>query len=238
MVEINDRLSSELAENGQQGGGLGQPNPLTTDEVIRRGQEAMERKRRSYEDWMLIAEALQIGRTEVMRVLHTNKPTGGRYEKAMGEWLFTRSFHLIDKCTRNHLLDCLQHRAEIAKWRASLTEGQRFNFNHPTTVLRKWKSATVVPDPNAPPKTSAFTKLQEAHIEALEKLHRAEREIARGGGDLWTPEDTVEDIAKVMLARLSANKAERIARAILKELTGSSASARSKRSAKQLSAEI
>lgn len=80
--------------------------------------------------------------------------------------------------------------------------------------------------------------MQEAYIEALE-LHRAEREIVRGGGDLWiTPEDTVEDIAKVMLDRLSANKAERVARAILKELTGSSASARSKRSAKQHGAEI
>ena len=139
MVEINDRLSSEPAENGQQGGGLGQPNPLTTDEVIRRGQEAMERKRRSFDDWMLIAEALQVGRTEVMRVLHTNKPTGGRYKKAMGEWLFTRSFHLIDKCTRNHLLECLRHRTEIAKWRATLTEAGRFSFNHPTTVLRNGK---------------------------------------------------------------------------------------------------
>ena len=139
-VEINELISNEPAENGQQGGGLGQPNPLTTDEVIRRGQEAMERKRRSFDDWMLIAEALQVGRTEVMRVLHTNKPTGARYEKAMGEWLFTRSFHLIDKCTRNHLLECLRHRIEIAKWRAALTEAERFNFNHPTNVLRKWKS--------------------------------------------------------------------------------------------------
>ena len=179
MVEINDRLSSEPAENGQQGGGLGQPNPLTTDEVIRRGQEAMERKRRSYEDSMLIAEALQVGRTEVMRVLHTNKPIGGRYEKAMGEWLFTRSFHLIDKCTRNHLLECLRHRTEIAKWRASLTEAERFNFNHPTTVLRKWKAATVVPDLSAPPKTSAFAKLKEANIECRKTSPRRARDRPR-----------------------------------------------------------
>ena len=168
MVEINELISNEPAENGQQGGGLAEPNPLTTDEVIRRGQEAMERKRRSFDDWMLIAEALQVGRTEVMRVLHTNKPTGARYEKAMGEWLFTRSFHLIDKCTRNHLLECLRHRIEIAKWRAALTEAERFNFDHPTNVLRKWKAATVVPALSAPPKASAFAKLKEANIELQE----------------------------------------------------------------------
>jgi hypothetical protein len=215
-------------ENGRQpDDGLGQPNPLTTDEVVRRGQEAMERKRRSFEDWMLIGDALQVGRTEVMRAIHTNKPTGGRYEKAMGQWLFARSFHLIDKCTRNHLLECLQHRAEIAKWRANLTAAEQFSFNHPTTVLRKWRRATLVPDPNGPPKTSAFAKLKEANIELQERLHRAEREIARDNDDLWTPRDTADDIARVVLERLPANKAERVARAILKKLKDNATGARS-----------
>jgi hypothetical protein len=207
--------------------GLGQPNPLTTDEVVRRGQEAMERKRRSYEDWLLIADALQVGRTEVMRAVHTNKPTGGRYERAMGEWLFARSFHLIDKCTRNHLLECLQHRVEIAKWRACLTEAERFSFNHPTTVLRKWQAATVVRDPNAAPKPpSAFAKLKEANIDLQERLHRAEREIKAGGGDLWKSTDKPEDIAAVMINTLSRTKAERTAKEILRRVKEQKASDR------------
>ena len=169
MVEINDLLSSEPAENGQQGGGLGQPNPLTTDEVIRRGQEAMERKRRSFDDWMLIAEALQVGRTEVMRVLHTNKPTGGRYEKAMGEWLFTRSFHLIDKCTRNHLWNACGIASKSLSGVRALTEAERFSFNHPTNVLRKWKSATVVPDLSAPPKSFGVRQIERGEHRAAGK---------------------------------------------------------------------
>ena len=47
MVEINDRLSSELAENGQPDDGLRQLKPTTADEIVRRGQEAMQRLRRS-----------------------------------------------------------------------------------------------------------------------------------------------------------------------------------------------
>jgi hypothetical protein len=49
-------------------------------------------------------------------------------------------------------------------------------------------------------------------------LDRAEREISTGGGDLWAPDDTPEDIATVMVMKLSLNKAERVARAILKKL--------------------
>jgi hypothetical protein len=169
-----------------------------------------------------------------MHEVHTNQPTGQRYEKAMAKWLIAHSFHLIDKGDRNRLLECLDHQHEIEKWRASLTEADRFRFNHPNTVLRKWKAATVIPDPNAPPKVSAYAKLQTEHVKALEKNHRLEREIERGGGDLWTPQDTADDIATVVLGKLSANKAERVARAILKKLKDSSnACARSRAPAEQ-----
>jgi hypothetical protein len=205
-------------EAGQPDHGLGQPNPSPTAEVVRRGQEAMERKRRDFDDWMLIAEALQVGRAEVMAAVHTNQPTGRRYEKAMADWLFARGFHLIDKCTRNHLLECLKHRANIEKWRTIKTEGERFKLNHPTTVLRKWQAATVVPDPQVVKKPSAISKLKEANVELQERLHRAERELAHGGGDLWNSDDRPEDIADIMVGKLTTNKAERVAKAILAKL--------------------
>jgi hypothetical protein len=218
VPRINEQLLSRPGDNGQPDHGLGQPNPSPTDEVVRRGQEAMERKRREFDDWMFIAEALQVGRAQVMAAVHTNQPSGKCYEKAMADWLVARGFHLIDKCTRNHLLECLKHRAEIEKWRTTRTEGERFKLNHPTTVLRKWQSATVVSDPNAPPKTSAISKLKEANVELQEKLHRAERDLARGGGDLWDKDDRAEDIAEVMLAKLTTSKAERVAYVILAKL--------------------
>jgi hypothetical protein len=192
-----------------------------TAEIVRRGKEALDRKRRDFDDWMLIAEAHQIGRAEAMQTAQTNRPTGRRYEKAMAEWLLANSFNVIDKCTRNHLFECLEHRADIEKWRARLTEPERFRFNHPTSVLRKWKAATVIPDPNAAPKISAIAKLREANVELQEKLHRTERELSLGGGNLWTLEDTPEDIAMAMLVKFPPAKAERVARAILKKLKDS-----------------
>jgi hypothetical protein len=160
---------------------------------------------------------LEVGRAESMRAAHTNEPRGKRYEKSMGEWLRSHSFHVIDKSARTHLLECLKHRAEIDKWRATLTEAERFRFNHPHTVLRKWRAATQIPSDESKA-TSPVANLKAANIELQKKLSRAEREISAGSGDLWTPDDTPDDIATVMLVKLSLNKAERVARAILKQL--------------------
>jgi hypothetical protein len=122
--------------------GLCQHNSSSVSEVVRLGQEAMQRKRRSWDDWLLIAEALQAGRTELMRALHTNEANGRRYEKAMGDWLVANGFKEIDKSARGRLLDCLKHKAEIQAWRARLTDSERWKLNHPDTVLRKWKAST------------------------------------------------------------------------------------------------
>jgi hypothetical protein len=216
MLGIDEQSTNRPGEDGQLDDELSQHNPFPTAEIIRRGKYAMEQLRRGFDDWMDVAKALQVGRAEGMRAAQSNEPKGKRYEKIMGEWLLAHSFHVIDKGTRNRLLECLQHRTAIEKWRATLTEGERFRFNHPDTVLRKWKAATIVP--NAPPKTSAFGKLKEININLQERLHRAEHVLEIGGGDLWSRGDTADDIANVVLAKLTANKAKDAAHAVLKKL--------------------
>jgi hypothetical protein len=73
----------------------------------------------------------------------------------MGDWLIAQQFKEIDKGTRSRLLGCLKHKAEIENWRSLLTDAERWKFNHPDTVLKKWKASTVIPDPNAPSKQPA-----------------------------------------------------------------------------------
>jgi hypothetical protein len=197
---------------------LSQLNSSLNSEIVRLGQEAMSRKRRGWDDWLLIAEALQVGRTDVMHELHTNEAHGSRFEKAMGEWLVANSFKEIDKGTRKRLLDCLKHKIEIEKWRARLTDAERFKFNHPDAVLRKWKAATVISDPNAPVRVSPMRKLKDELVAVIEERDRYKREVDRGGGDVWTPEDTPKKIAEIMIGKLSKWKAEKVAREILDTL--------------------
>jgi hypothetical protein len=185
---------------------------------VRLGQEALARQRRRWEDFMIIAEALDVGRTEVMRDLHTNQPTGRRYERAMGEWLVANGFKDIDKGTRCRLLECLRHREQIERWRSLLTDSEQFKLNHPDAVLRKWKAATAIPDPNVTPKPSPYAVLKDAHAELIAENHRLQHRIEAADGDLWKPTDTPADIAAVMVATLSPAKAERTAREILQRV--------------------
>jgi hypothetical protein len=197
--------------------GLNCVNP-SINEKVRVGQEAMARKRRGWADWIAIGEALQVGRAEVMRDVHTNQPGGRRYEKAMAEWLVANGFKEIDKGVRSRLLECLQHRTEIDQWLSRLTDSERFHFNHPNTVLKRWKGSTVVPDPNAVPKPSPYAQLKTAHTQLIEENHRLQHRIEAADGDLWKPSDSPADIAGVIVATLSPAKAERTAREILKKL--------------------
>src|SRR5262249_39602614 len=153
-------------------------------------------------------EALDVGRAEVMRDLHTNQPTGRRYETAMGVWLVTNGFKEIDKAARSRLLECLRHRDQIERWRALLTDSERFKLNHPDAVLRKWKAAPAPPAPNVPPKPSPYAQLKDAHVQLIEENHRLQQKIETADGDLWKSTDTAADIADVMLAKLSLQKAE------------------------------
>ena len=181
------------------GDGLSEDNPsrpAETQEKVRLGQQAMARHRRGWDDWLAIGEALEVGQAEVMREVNTNRPTGRRYEKAIAEWLVANSFKEIDKATRSRLLDCVKHRSEIAAWRSGLTDAERFRFNHPNTVFRKWKAATSVQDPNAKPRTSPVAQLKESIALLSEENERLRRDIERGGGDLAGTAQSPHDIPK------------------------------------------
>lgn len=209
---------------GTDGSGCHDPS---ISETVRMGREAMARKRRGWADWIAIGQAVLIGRAAVMRDTNTNKPVGRRYERAMADWLVANGFKEIDKRVRSRLLECLQHRDEIDQWLSGLTEGERFRFNHPDTVLRKWKRSNVVADTKAAPRPpSAVAKLKEANVDLQERLHRAEREIAGRGGDLWSPHDTPDSIAKVMVEHLPRSKAERVAQQMLQMLKDQKAGCR------------
>jgi hypothetical protein len=188
--------------------------------VIRAGQEAWCRLRSNatWDDWKQVGQAHVIGRHKAMIEAGVNQPIGRRYNDAFGTWQREFGFENLDKGDRARLFEVVGHLTKIEAWLATLTTSERLRLNHPTTVLRKWKGSTVAPDPNAAPKLSAYAQLNEAHVQLIEKHHRLQREIETGGGDLWTPQDTADDIANVMVRKLPTNKAERVARAMLAKL--------------------
>jgi hypothetical protein len=159
-----------------------------------------------------------VGRVAAMREVHVNKPEGRNYNTAFGRWLKQFGFDDLDKGVRFRLFKMMDRLAAIEAWRATLTVTERLELNHPNTVIRRFTAATTTPKVGAQPKLSAYAKLQADHMAVIEECHRMKREIERGGGDLWTPEDRPKDIAHIIVCKLSKSKAENVAHEILKAL--------------------
>jgi len=187
--------------------------------AIRRGQEAWCRLRggSTWSDWVAVGAAHVIGRTTALRDGHINKPKGRSYNAAFSAWQKKFGFEGLDKGDRSRLFDVMDHLKEIDDWLQTLPDKERLKLNHPSSVWRRWKAATA-PKPEAKP--SPMQKLKDELINAVEERDRYKREYERGGGDLWTPEDRPEDIAKVIFGKLPKSKTEKVARLLLKMVKG------------------
>jgi hypothetical protein len=189
------------------------------DRIIREAQRAWTELQASpeWQHWIVIGKAMQIGRAAAMREANTNQAVGRSYNAAFSRWLDQVGLSRIDKSDRAKLFHVMDHLGQIETWRSALTTTQRLQLNHPTTVLRKWRAATVIPQ-SSDTRVSPIAKIKSSLAETIEENHRLKREIELGGGDLWTAQDRPDDIAKVMVGKLSRAKAEKVARAILRHL--------------------
>ncbi len=136
--------------------------------LIEQAQEAWSSLKRvdSWEQWKIVAFAVDGGRHEIMRLLHINDPTGAQYSRAMGAWLSHYGFGDIDKSARSYLQKCLDNLTEIEKWRSNiLNQSHRVKLNHPQTVYSNWqktkKAAVNKSNPRTNAKDEVIRKLQE-----------------------------------------------------------------------------
>jgi hypothetical protein len=195
-------------------------NPIDREQAtVLRGQEAWDRLCRdhTWEDWKQIGAALQIGRSGAMHKAGINRPVGRRYKAVFSAWLKKFGFEKLDKADRSRLFAVMDHLQEIETWRGTLTLTKRLHLNHPSAVLRKWRSANAISH-NQNCRLSPLEKCRQDTRTLKQEIFRLRRECERLGGDLWDPADRPEDIATVMVAKLSRNKAIAVACAILKAL--------------------
>jgi hypothetical protein len=117
---------------------------ITRRNRVEDGVAAWDRLKHSgsqnYNDWMQVAEALEIGQRECMRLAEIDRPQGSRYRKIFGEWLRQYQFDDMDKGDRLRALKILANRAKIEKWRAELPLDDRLNLNHPRAILRRYET--------------------------------------------------------------------------------------------------
>ncbi len=77
----------------------------------------------------------------------TEQPIGSRYNSELGSWLARHHFDNIDKGDRSRLIEVIDNLPAIEAWRATLTQIACLRLNHPSSILRKWKAATEIKEP-------------------------------------------------------------------------------------------
>jgi hypothetical protein len=173
-----------------------------TEQAVAHGREAWQRIKSdgTWEDWVLVGQALEIGRAEAMRRSGSNQPRGRGYNEAFSAWLSKNSFAKIDKGTRSRLADCMEHRAEIEQFRANLELGERLRLNHPNSVWRHWQASHKIKEPPARKKPAAergigaMARARTHPGEAELPCPLSDREIADWERKLGTPTSRHPDV--------------------------------------------
>jgi hypothetical protein len=189
------------------------------DQIVRLGVEAAGRLAADhhYVDWIAVGRAVAVGRTEAMREAHTNKPEGRGYAEAMHRWLkCTGLVNVIgDKATRTRLLDLIEHHDQVEVWRKTLPFNKQLELNHPNTVWRHWKKATIIPHPDKKTVPSPVAKLKESVVLLEEENQRLK---SLNGGNAFTSKDRPVDVVRILVSTFSPNKLGEIRRLLGKEI--------------------
>jgi hypothetical protein len=89
----------------------------------------------SFDDWVQIGRALCVGRKLSMTEAKVDKPQGGRYTNAYGNWLKANGFTEINPGARNHAILVAENIGAINEWLADM--------NHPSVVWLAYCAATT-----------------------------------------------------------------------------------------------
>ena len=168
------------------------------------GRQAWKRIKEdsTYNDWMAVGEALDIGRTECVRLVHANRPQGRAYNEAFSQWLADNGFDDIDKGTRSRLDEIMKNRPAIEAWRATLASNERQKTNHPNSIYRKWQTSRSVPKGEDKPRASAVDRLKNENVQLQEEVAR----MRATGGEAVSPKDSARNIARYWFEVLSESK--------------------------------
>ena len=133
--------------------------------------------KRMWSDWtMAIGPGLIKARTQAMFMAEVNDPSGKGYNMAMSALLERYELDSMDAGTRSHMLQIMEHLADVETWRAKQKDPS--TLNHPTSVWRGFqRSSKGQDDKDRKKSASSAQQLKEELTNALVELHNREVEV-------------------------------------------------------------
>jgi hypothetical protein len=176
----------------------------------------------SWNRWVQIGQALEIGRAECMRLTHSNGK-GRPFNEEFSRWLKANQFSgradgkNIDGGTRSRLAECMKYLPAITEWRQRLQKlgtNEHLKYNHPNAVYRKWKASVNAEIDKADKPESGKSRSEVRKAEML-RLEEENARMRANGGDLFSPKDSAKDIAKVLFETLGESKLKTVVEKVL-----------------------
>lgn len=148
------------------------------EKVLRLGRQSLDmlNKDQNFTWWLDVGEALIMLRAEAMAKACTNRPEGGAYNRIFGAALHDEKLE-FDKGDRSRLFEVMDNRLAIEEWRGRLSPHERRKLNHPSTVLRKWKAATRVPEPDEAKGPSPMAKMKDVNYDLMRENNQLKAHI-------------------------------------------------------------
>jgi hypothetical protein len=176
---------------------------------------ASDTLRRTFDNWVTMGRGLQLLRKKAD--LPGTRIAFNDLQHGLGDRFFNKT--LVSKLLR--VMDELE---AVEKWRATLTEKQRFEWASPDAIIRHCPVFNPPPAAGAKRKPSAYAKLEQANEDIARELdaakaHIAELEAAQPDQgsllDLDLKNDKPDNIAEAIIGNVDLRRAEEIAKAIL-----------------------
>ena len=133
--------------------------------------------KRMWSDWtMAIGPGLIKARTQAMFMAEVNEPEGKGYNMAMSDLLKRYELDDMDAGTRSHMLQIMEHLADVETWRAK--QKDPLALNHPTSVWRGFQRSSKGQDNKDRKKSAARAQQTKEELAlALVELHNREVEV-------------------------------------------------------------
>jgi len=156
--------------------------------TIRQGRDTWENVKRgsTFEGWLAIGRALQVGRGVALRATGSTMTNGRPYTLALHEWCNAHGFKGMDKQTRYTAIELVENADAITVWRASLPEHRRKRLVQAASNLRQWRRSLVprmeTNDVKAEARRFTIVLQAEPHIDAVRNLRIALKVLKRRYG--------------------------------------------------------
>jgi hypothetical protein len=118
--------------------------------IVQQGQDAWTeiRKASTFEAWVRVGKALQVGREFALWATGCNAPKGPRYCKAFSAWADEHGFKKMTTAVRSEAIELAENLSAIEAWRDTLSEKKKLRLSHPQTITRSWR-ASLRPKPQS-----------------------------------------------------------------------------------------